>query len=874
MKRRIIFAMILIASILSGGYIYKNYSIKTNSNKLISNEKSAYDASKEIGIALNSLDTSNKAKLITNVNSLSNIVSLSFEGLSDRDTMQEITEMLDKYGIKATFFIPGIKAAEDSSTVEMIHKKGHDIGNGTLNWKKNMQDLSPKDLITDFCRTNNILKSITGKDPTLLKCNSTIYNDNILEAAYAAGNKYVVNSDHYISYQSFKDYDQMYQYLKNLKNGTIISIKLEGVLDSNEYKKKRVEEKLAIDKQADINENDINTKEEKEIDITQIVEWLLKSIDEQNKIVVKASELQNDEGYDESLYLINNYGESRSATIKNKMNSNYTIKYTSDGKSNENNIIQNQEFNKKVKTNIDPINFQELIEKNNGKQAPIISQFFTTQKALTYTFRGLSNEACLDKVLEKLNKMNAKGTFFVTKEEILKYPEQINKILSKGHEIGNGGITNSSSILNKSTEEICKEIYDVDKLLKDKGINTNAYMPGYGYTNLKIREALSAVTNIPSLKNYELFTYTKAPITDKYKGMSAEDIVPKYFNTESYLSLRMGDIVYFRLDSNLFDNNDVVPDMIELLTKNYVQNGYVNKINPKTKSYDLTQKTLGYSIVTLSNLQNTIETSMQLGRYKLINDVIPMKKRNEEDAIDIMKTNYIGNSDVDLSNFSSAQKQYLDKKGTIDTKGENVIFFTFDDWGGDTEINEILNVLNKHNVHATFFVIAKYADINSGLSNANPNLLRTIALNGNDIGSHNYNHELLGTNGQVLQESLVKSYNVMESVVGDLNALKPYFRPPTLYLSKEGLESVFESGYKYSISGNITTHDYEKTSAREIVEYIEEGLVKNTGNIVVMHMNDQSYYTAQALDIFLSKNERGLYGEKYKVAKLSDYLEK
>ncbi|EKQ56555.1 MULTISPECIES: polysaccharide deacetylase family protein [unclassified Clostridium] len=866
MKRKIIATIILLASILAGGYLYKNYSIKTNSGKLILNEKSAYDASKEIGAALNSFDSSNKAKVITNVNTLSNIVSLSFEGISDRDTMQKITEMLDKYGIKATFFIPGIKAAEDSDTVEMLQKNGHEIGNGTLNWKKNMQDLPSEDLVTDFCRTNNILKSITGKDPTLLKCNSTIYNDNILEAAYAAGTKYVVNSDHYISYQSFKNYDQAYQYLKNLKNGTIISIKLEGVLDSSEYGKKRVEEKPAIDKQASI--NDINIDGEKKIDITQIVEWLLKSINEQNRIVVKVSDLGSDEeGYDKSLYFLNNDGDSINTKTRNKINS-------SNGKLNENNITSNKELNKKNKSNTDSINFQELIEKNNGNQAPVISRFFTTQKALTYTFRGLSNEACLDKVLEKLDKMNAKGTFFVTKEEILKYPERINKILSKGHEIGNGGITNSSAILNKSTEEICKEIYDVDKLLKDKGITTNAYMPGYGYTNPKIREALSAVTNIPSLKNYELFTYTKNPIINKYKGMAAEEIVPDYFNTESYLSLRMGDIVYFRLDSNLFESNDVIANIIELLTKNYVKNGYVNKIDTETKSYNLTLKPLGYSVVTLNNLQNTIETPTQLGRYKILDNLVPMKKRTEADAIEVMKKNYIGNSDVDLGNFNTTEKNYLDKKGTINTNGENVIFFTFDDWGGDPEINEILNVLNKHNVHATFFVIAKYADVNSGISNANPNLLRTIAINGNDIGSHNYNHELLGTDVQALQESLVKSYNVMESVVGDLNSLKPYFRPPTLYLSKQGLESVFESGYKYSISGNITTHDYEKTSAQEIVNYIENGLVKNTGNIVVMHMNDQAYYTAEALDIFLTKNEKGLYGEKYKIAKLSDYLEK
>ncbi|MEA4827100.1 MAG: polysaccharide deacetylase family protein, partial [Clostridium sp.] len=411
-------------------------------------------------------------------------------------------------------------------------------------------------------------------------------------------------------------------------------------------------------------------------------------------------------------------------------------------------------------------------------------------------------------------------------------------------------------------------------LLKERGITTNAYMAGYGYADGEIQEAVSAMTNISSFKNYELFTCSKAPIIHKYKDMSAEEIVHDYFNINSYVSLRKGEIVYFRLDSDLFKNDDIIPNIVELLTKNYVRNGYVNRYNEKSQSYDLAEKPLGYSVVTLCNLQNTIETPSQLGRYNIINTTIPMEKRNYEDALGMMKTNYIGNKYVDLSDFSDDEKLFIDKDGTIDTNGENVIFFTFDDWGGDPIVNGILDVLNKHKVKAGFFVISKYTDVNSGISNINPNLLRTMALNGHDIGSHNYNHELLEASREELEVSLIKSYDVMSNIIGDLHSLRPYFRPPTLLLRKEGLAAVFESGYKYTISGNITTHDYERPSAQEIADYIKEELVKGKGNVVVMHMNDQSYYTAEALDIFLTNNEKGLYGEKYKVAKLSDYLEK
>lgn len=857
MKRKNIFIIVLIVSICIGVYTYKNYKIDTSSGKIILSKNSKYDASEEIKKALSSLSNSKKADFIANVDASADVISLSFEGLSDKDTINKIVNMLDEYGIKATFFVPGIEAAEDSSIVETIQKSGHDIGSGTLSSTKNMEKLSSEELVTDFCRTNKILKIVTGKDPVLLKCNSTVYNDNILKAAYAAGNKYVVDSNHYLNYQSFKNYDQAYSYVNSLKRGTIISIKLEGVLDSTEYKGK--EEKPSIDKQIDIDEK--KSKKEKDDNIVQIVKWLLKSIDEQKKMVAKVSELPNVEIY-------NNLQK-----IKYTIASQYAKKDTLKIEANKNNILGNKtNDNNNTQNSIDLINFNEIVDKNNKRQAPAVSEFYTTQKALAYTFRGLSNEVSLNNVLIELDKVNAKGTFFVTKDEILKYPDRINKILSKGHEIANGGITTSTALLNKSPEEICKEIYEVDKLLKDKGIVTNAYMAGYGYDNSQIQEALSAVTNISSLKNYELFTYSKSPTINKYKNMSAEDIVSSYFNVNSYMSLRKGEIVYFRLDSNLFKSDNVVSNMIDILTKNYVQNGYINKYNEKSNSYILEQKPLGYSVVTVGSLQKTFENSSQLGRYNIIKNPVSMEKRNYEDALETMKTNYIGNVDVDTSDFTEQERSLLDKSGTIDTKGENVIFFTFDDWGGDPVVNEILDVLNKHKVQGTFFVIAKNVDINSGMSNANPNLLRTIALNGNDIGSHNYNHELLGSNREELGKSLVKSYDVMNSVIGDLDSLKQYFRPPTLILKREGLAAVFESGYKYSISGNISTHDYIETSAQNLVNYIQQGLVKNKGNVVVMHMNDQAYYTAEALDIFLTNNEKGVYGEKYKIAKLSDYL--
>ena len=770
-------------------------------------------------------------------------------------------DLLDKYNIKATFFVPGIKAAEDSSIVKKIKEGGHDIGNGTLSGNNNMENLSKEDLILEFSTTNKILRSITDKEVELLKCNSTMYNENVLASAFASGNKYVVSTDHYLSYQSFKNYEQAYGYIKNLSNGTIVSIKLDGVLNDFEYNKEIVEEKPAIDKQAGIKGNKVDKEDERTI--TEIVEWVLKAIKEQEKVAVKLKEFPSIKKYNE----LNNMGIYNNGPLNNdKLNGTIIENMNNSNDSSSGKYEDN-------KNDVDKIDFKELIDKNNGMLSPIVSRFYTTQEALSYTFRGLSNESVLDNVLASLDKYNAKGTFFVTKNEIINYPDRIEKIVGAGHEIGNGGITVSSDLLNKTTEEICKEIYEVDKLLKEKGIYTNSYMSGYGYSNSKVQEAISTINKIKGLESYELITYTKAPIISKYKDMNADQIIKDYFNVNSYVSLSKGEIVYFRLDSDLFKDNTVISNLIEILTENYVKNGYVHKYNKELQTYYLSTKPLNYSVVPLKDIQSNFESQSNFGRYNILTNIRSMEMKSYDEALKMIKTNYIGNEDVNLEDFSDDEKLNIDKTGTIDTNGESVIFFTFDDWGGDPIVNEILNVLNKHNVKAGFFAVSKYVDINSGISNINPNLLRTIALNGHDIGSHNYNHELLDTNKAELEKSLIKSYDVMSNVIGDLDSLRQYFRPPTLLLKKEGLAAVFESGYEYAISGNISTHDYESTSSQEILDAIEPGLVEGRGNIIVMHMNNQSYYTAEALDKFLTNNENGVYGRKYKVAKLSDYLE-
>jgi len=199
-------------------------------------------------------------------------------------------------------------------------------------------------------------------------------------------------------------------------------------------------------------------------------------------------------------------------------------------------------------------------------------------------------------------------------------------------------------------------------------------------------------------------------------------------------------------------------------------------------------------------------------------------------------------------------------------------------------ITKILNVLKKHNVKATFFIRSRFVE-------DNPNLLRAIAMEGHEIASHTHNHLHLAhdpnsnwnfvsidkSEAKTLEQDIIDSYNTLQSIVGDIMldngkpALSRLFRPPTLAVSKIGMETVFDCGMTYIVDGSYTTRDYNEASANALFRKLIANI--KSGDIVCMHMSKSSPYTAEALDLFLSYNAQQSESKRFAFARLSDYLD-
>ena len=498
---------------------------------------------------------------------------------------------------------------------------------------------------------------------------------------------------------------------------------------------------------------------------------------------------------------------------------------------------------------------------NEGKLATVIDHIYTTQKGLAFTFCRINNKETLDYTLEALKSLDAKATFFITGKEALAYPERVAYILKEGHEVGNAGFI-GVNLDQKSFEEVCEEIHKGEKVLERLGIKTDLFTPFYGNRSDALDEAVSAM-------GYKMITYNSAPAKEVYQTLEAKEIVADYYKT--YNALRRGDIIYLRMD--YYEEVHKVGDIVKEV--------YAQKIAPiaYSKPWDL-ENDSGYHLMTIQELLKDTYT-YPVPEAKEVIKLIQPGQLKPEDAWEMIKTRYIGSPSMQtpasLVGFSEEEIEYLNTEGLVDTGGENVIFLTFDDWGSDIGVNHLLYVLEKHQIETTFF-------IRSNFVSHNPNLLRAVAEAGHDVANHTLNHYRIDIGEdkvKELQEDLVESHVRIANAVADMEELKLLFRPPTLAVTRVGIQTVLDCGFTYVINGDLSTHDYEAKSVKELKDKLDHGVVREgkleplkPGSVVVMHMQDDSKYTAEAVDLFLTENEKKSDDDptKYKFAKLSDYL--
>lgn len=165
------------------------------------------------------------------------------------------------------------------------------------------------------------------------------------------------------------------------------------------------------------------------------------------------------------------------------------------------------------------------------------------------------------------------------------------------------------------------------------------------------------------------------------------------------------------------------------------------------------------------------------------------------------------------------------------------ISLTYDSGFHDNETIEILGVLKKHNIKATFFLTGVWVE-------KFPGLAKLICEEGHEIGNHSYDHpNMTDLSSYEIIENILKGEKIIKNTTG-INP-RPLFREPFGAWNKKVFQAVGEAGYRYSIYWSIDTIDWKLPPTRVIVNRILKK-AKN-GDIVLMHMAGNN--TAKATDI-------------------------
>lgn len=120
-------------------------------------------------------------------------IAISFDASWGADNTLKLLDTLDKYKVKATFFLVGRWVDEYPNETKEIFKRGHEIGNHS-DKHPTMTKLSREDMIKEISNCDAKLMSLTGKGTTLFRCPEGAYNDSVIETVEGT-NHYCIQWD-------------------------------------------------------------------------------------------------------------------------------------------------------------------------------------------------------------------------------------------------------------------------------------------------------------------------------------------------------------------------------------------------------------------------------------------------------------------------------------------------------------------------------------------------------------------------------------------------------------------------------------------------------------------------------------------------------
>ena len=109
------------------------------------------------------------------------VLSISFDAAWGNEDTQQLIDILDKYNVKATFFVVGEWVDKYPESVKALSDAGHEVMSHS-NTHAHFNSLSADEIVADLTACGDKIEGVTGVRPTLFRCPYGEYDDHVINA--------------------------------------------------------------------------------------------------------------------------------------------------------------------------------------------------------------------------------------------------------------------------------------------------------------------------------------------------------------------------------------------------------------------------------------------------------------------------------------------------------------------------------------------------------------------------------------------------------------------------------------------------------------------------------------------------------------------
>lgn len=192
------------------------------------------------------------------------------------------------------------------------------------------------------------------------------------------------------------------------------------------------------------------------------------------------------------------------------------------------------------------------------------------ENVVALTFDDGPNSEFTPKVLELLQKYNAKATFFCIGKNVENHPEIIKQIIKEKHIVGNHSYSHTNNYGFLSTDDVIADVELTQEIVKNiTNLKLHFFRPPFGVTNPNIAKAIKRL----NLKTFG-WSIRSYDTTSKKSTKIIKEICSK---------LQKGDVILLHDTSER--SVDILEQLLQFLQKNNFKSITLEELF-KTKAYE------------------------------------------------------------------------------------------------------------------------------------------------------------------------------------------------------------------------------------------------------------------------------------------------